>query len=308
MFLGITLALETQARVYFVHEHARYNGFVLLGEGFTVVAQGCEFLPVSAENVKKDLADISLHHKALEGITKLLSECTIGKSRKRVVVKVEDITTNRALYDAYHQRKVSETEKEEIEKLVNDLSFPERYWKPSPESLEKVLNAYIHNEGLHGADAPMYISQGLISSVDHSFRALSVFGPTAPSFFTINGDKRSIPVPSKPDPLSAINPETGRAELAFVPYTMKSIKTSMNDLYKVFKDQAIYILPRERAGPSRTTQFKDNARNKVWQILRETIGEHGGVETPEKSGAILADKKEMSEGKKISFGDDLDFD
>jgi hypothetical protein len=153
----------------------------------------------------------------------------------------------------------------------------------------------------------MYIGSGLLFETDETFLALSVFGPTAPSFYTVGGEKKDIPPPGKPDPLSVIDSTTKKPVLHVVPYTMKSIKTAMSDLYKVMKDRAIFVLPRERAGPSRTTQFTGKARDLMWTGLRESIGERS-FETSEKKKDPSADKKDVGKGKEVAYADDVDFD
>lgn len=306
IFYGIKLALQSQTRVYFIREHERYLGFVLLGEGFSIVAQDGEFLPVSAEEVREQLSKVSFHDNALSEICTILSQCKLSNN-KRKSVKPKDLSCNRALYKECQGRQVSMEEREAIMKLANDLSFPERFHRPTVENITSALKIYIRNDGNHPDDAPMYIGSGLLFETDETFLALSVFGPTAPSFYTVGGEKKDIPPPGKPDPLSVVDSTTKKPVLHVVPYTMKSIKTAMSDLYKVMKDRAIFVLPRERAGPSRTTQFTGKARDLMWTGLRESIGERS-FETSEKKKDPSADKKDVGKGKEVAYADDVDFD
>jgi hypothetical protein len=306
IFFGIRLALQSQARVYFIREHGKYLGFCLLGEGFSIVAQGSEFLPVSAEEVRNQLARVSFHDNALAEICTMLSQCKL-KNNKRKGVRPSDITSNRGLYEECLTRNVSEDEREALMKLTNDLSFPERYWRPSVENITRAIQIYCDNEGDHSSGDPMYIGGGMLFNTSEAFKALSVFGPTAPSFFTVGGEKKDIPAPGKPDPLSVPDPSTGKPMLPVIPYTMKSIRTADSDLYKVWKDKAIYILPKERAGPSRSTQFTGKARDMMWSGLRNTIGERS-IATTEAKKDPVADRKDVSKGKEIAYADELDFD
>jgi len=306
IFYGIKLALQTQARVYFIREHERYLGFVLLGEGFSVIAQGSEFTPVSSDQVREHLSKISFHTNALSEICTMLSACKLNNG-KRKTVNPSDIANNKGLYRECKMRKTTDQEKEDVMKLANDLSFPERYWKPSVENISRALKVYCDNGGVHEEEAPMYVGSGLLFETSETFLALSVFGPTAPSFFTVGGEKKDIPPPGKADPMSVIDEKTKKPVLPVIPYTMKSIKTAMIDLYKVYKDRAIFILPRERAGPSRTTQFTGKARDLMWTALRESIGERV-IEAADKKANLDADKKKVDKGKTVAYGDDLDFD
>jgi len=307
IFFGIKLALETQSRVYFVHTHGRYNGFVMLGEGFSVIAQEKEYGPVSADQVRVELQSISLHDIALKEICELLSNATLGNSRKRRAVTTSSISGYRQLYQEANARKIDGEEKETILRLTNDLSFPERFWKVSPATIDTLLDVYVNNDGVHPNEAPMYIGSGLLFETSQAYLALSVFGPTAPSFFTIGGEKKDIPDLSRPDPLSAIDPETKRQVLPFIPYTMKSMRTAMQDLYKVYKDRAVFILPKERAGPSRTTQFTGKSRNEIWTSLRTHIGSRKEEDQNAKGAVTTADEKRVVGGNAIEYGDELDF-
>lgn len=306
IFFGIKLALQSQARVFFIKEHDKYLGFTLIGEGFSIVAQGNEFTPVAAEEVREHLSKVSFHDNALSEICTILSQCKLSTG-KRKAVKPSDISSSRDLYEECQIRKTSDDEKESVMKLANDLSFPERFWRPSAENLVKALRVYCDNNGRHAEDEPMYIGSGLLFERDATYLALSVFGATAPSFFTVGGEKREVPAPGKEDPLSVIDSTTKKPVMAVIPYTMKSIRTSMADLYKVWKDKAIFVLPRERAGPSRTTQFTGKARDILWTGLRETIGERE-IAPGEKRKDPSADLKVIGKGKEVAYDDELDFD
>lgn len=306
IFYGIKLALQSQSRVYFIREHGRYLGFCLLGEGFSIVAQGTEFLPNTPEAVRDQLSKISFHDNALAEICTILSLCKL-ENNKRKSVKPKDIVNNQTLYRECRLRQVSNDEKESIMKLANDLSFPERYHRPTVENIVGALKIYVDNAGQHPRGSPMYIGSGLLFETEETFLALSVFGPTAPSFFTVGGEKKDIPPPGKPDPLSSIDSTTKKQVLPVVPYTMKSIKTAMTDLYKVYKDRAIFVLPRERAGPSRTTQYTGKARDQMWNGLRDTIGTRE-IDASEKKKDPAADKKDVGKGKEVAYVDDVDFD
>jgi len=312
IFFGIDLALNTQSRLFLVAEHGQYCGFVLLGMGFTVIAQDMKFEPVSANDLRTEIARMSPHDLALDELVKLFSEATIGSSKKRAKITKDDLKSYRAIYGVYHKRKFEQEEIDRIDSLISDLSFPERYWNVSPATIDQFLGIYANKDGAHAIDEPMYIGAGLIRENSAQYLALSVFGPTAPSFFTVGGEKKLIPAPGKADPLSVIDPSTKKPALAVIPYTMKGIRTSMDDLYKVWKDRAVYVLPRERAGPSRTTQFQGEARNKVWESMKTHIGgrENDDTDSTKKKARITAeDKDAKGKGKSISFGaDDSMFD
>jgi hypothetical protein len=312
IFYGIDLALSTQSRLFLVAEHGQYCGFVLLGMGFTVVAQDLRFEPVSAEDLRDEVAKMSPHDLALDELSKLFSEATIGTTKKRVKVSKENLKSYRSIYNQYHKRSFDSEEKDRIDSLISDLSFPERFWTVSPNTIDLFLGIYANRDGQHADDAPMYIGSGLVREDSANYLALSVFGSTAPSFFTVGGEKKAIPAPGKPDPLSVIDPATKKPTLPVIPYTMKGIRTSMDDLYKVWKDRAIFVLPRERAGPSRTTQFQGAARNQVWESLKTHIGGREIDESVDKKKVpTTADKKDTKgKGKSIAFGmdDDSAFD
>jgi hypothetical protein len=308
MFYGIKLALEAQARVYFVVEMGQYQGFVLLGEAFSIVAHEREYMPVNSDKVRVELGKISIHETALEEIVQMLSNATIGQTKKRKAITREDITRNRDLYLEVQKRKFDDDEKDRLNTLAVQLSFPERYLRVSPESIALLLNTYSLNDGVWDEKMPMYIGSGLLFETDSAYLALSVFGATAPSFFTVGGEKKDVPALGKPDPLSVLDPSTKLPMMPVIPYTMKGVRTAMNDLYKVWKDRAIYVLPKERAGPSRTTQFQRNARDEVWKSLRTYIGGRSEDEVEEKKKHYGADPRDVVGGMELAYGDDLDFD
>jgi hypothetical protein len=308
IFFGIDLALQTQARLFVVAEHGQYHGFVLIGRGFSIIAQDMEFQPVDAEQLRIEISSMSPHDLALAEIVKMFSEATIGSTKKRAKVQKADLMSYRSIYTQYHKRTFDSEEKDRIDSLISDLSFPERYWTVNPTNVEKFLSTYVNEEGVYPSPEPMYIGAGLIRETNDHYLALSVFGPTAPSFFTVGGEKKQIPAPGKPDPLSVVDPVTKRPLLPVIPYTMKGIRTAADDLYKVWKDRSIFVLSRERAGPSRTTQFQGSARNQVWDSLKLHIGGRDitDEEKKAKKSAPTADGKDTKgKGKAIGFGFDL---
>jgi hypothetical protein len=310
IFFGVQLALETQARVFIVSELETYQGFVLLGEGFSVVAHDKVYTPVSSEELRIHLSSMSIHNNALEKICDLLSASTLAGSKKRKRVVPGDISSNRSLYVEFHQRSIDDDTEEKILSLANDLSFPERYWRVNPTTIAKLFESYGKRDGGHPESEPMYIGSGLLNSVDAAYLALSVFGPTAPSFYTVKGEKKDIPAPGRPDPLSVLDAATGKPILPVVPYTMKSIRTAMADLYKVYMDRAIYVLPRERAGPSRTTQFVGKARDEIWTSLRKHVGDRGEEDRDRKKPRTdpVAEEKGNAGGLALEYGNELEFE
>lgn len=301
MFQGIQLALETQSRVYFILE-TEYAGFVLLGYGFSILAQDRIFNPLDHKELRAELDSLVSHGKTVSALADLLSHMKMISTKKVRKVKPEEITCNRVLHTLYHERDSTGLDAD-FERLVSDLAFPEPYWNITVDNLGKMFDDYA-GVNPYPPTAPMFLGGSFVKKASKEFLALSAFGPSAPSFFTHGGDKFVVPSEMMmSDPLSAEDPVTKKKPLPVIAVSQKSLAAALGDLEKVYKDGAIYQKITERAGPARTIQFRKEYRDQLWAILRKRIG---GGHLPQASGPdeeVTAEEKDIGVDKSAAVHD-----
>jgi hypothetical protein len=146
---------------------------------------------------------------------------------------------------------------------------------------------------------------------DERFIALCSFGPRAPSFWSTSGKIYPVPPVGAADPLSVFNTQTRKRAMEHIVMSTKEPRIAFNDAKKMSDGKGIKFEPNERAKDSRCHVYKGDTRDKLWDCLKQTVGEKGGVDSDDEDmdghirRAIAEGKKKQKEELKFTDLDDL---
>lgn len=197
IFCGVQLAIQAQARLYLLISDGRYMGFTLHGWYFTVSIDSYKRVPVSHEELVTAVKLVDEHNVAVAQILSKLSKMKTGgrlptkkylDERKPIVAK-----NPRELAELLRQFDLSDIEdREEIEKLANKLSFPQRFWEFSPEKILAAVDLLLA-KSFPAVDLPLYVRGGTLTTTDPALSIFGLFGESGFSFRTPGGVAIKVP-------------------------------------------------------------------------------------------------------------------
>ncbi|QUD20362.1 hypothetical protein [Armillaria borealis ambi-like virus 1] len=269
---GIRLAIECNVGIYAVIEARRYLGFVLYySEPFWVGIRGKQVTSVTAAQAKIDLQLASAHTKSLSQLCKVLSEAVIKGTTDKEIIKRDTVQTARGLYMEVQRRDLDKSQKDEIQKWADYLSFPQEFLKVTPANLASLFTAYA-GETYFGKDIPMFLGGGCIVSDSKATALCAAFGVTAPSLIMPKGEDCMISVPGSGIDASLVADKDGRAFMPFIAVYMKSIKAAAADLDSVFKNRKVSFRRGVKGGPSKAQyQFIGSNKDDIWVSLCSAV-------------------------------------
>jgi hypothetical protein len=282
------IALQAQARLFVVLSGKTYVGCAVLGYRFSVIVNGAHIVPEASKDVRSAAADMDLHSRALDWISRKLRSLDVAAGA------MEDdqpilFSSAREVYREINRRvKLEGQDLDELTEHLASVTFYENYWSAS--HVDKILRAIrlLTSEDEIEAALPMHLAPSLIYDTSREFQVLSAFGPAAPSFVNERGTVYPIPEgPNAKDPLSEVDPLTGKPRLSKIYVAQKNISVAVNDMRSVLKKRSIRMDLGERAGAYRTIEYTNTARNQIWDALKQI---------PFKSHSVVAGKRKADDG------------
>jgi len=266
----IRIALDAQARLFLIISNGRYLGAAILGAKFTIFKGGEAIRPGTNDQVQLRVQELDEHGKALTKICEVLS----GLDIRDEIISTQTITPRqirgtRHLFEEIQRREKAEgSDLEELTEQLGRLNFVENYHTFHLDKITELMRRLALSEE-YSSPAPMHLPPAHIYDQSLEFNILSVFGPMAPSFVDQRGTEYPIPTgPSAPDPLSVVDPVTGKRPLDFILISGKKLTTAVNDLVHVRKQRKIRQNPMERAAGYRTIKFTGNGRSQIWDMMK----------------------------------------
>jgi len=302
---GMKLAIVTQTRLFVILEQGTYNGFVLLGAGFTVYMHDRKYRPDDVDDLQEHLSNLTSHRRALSEICEMLSKIRIEATASLQVIDPARVEGARVLHReiAIRKKNITGDEKVQIEKLGIDLAFPEHYLKPTVKHVQEMI-ALVVSEDVPQLSSPMYLPVDRFFSDDHFFIVMSQFGANAPSFRTTGGDEFKIPKLGEEDSLSAMI-EIGKDKkkvkvMSDIRVSMKVLNVAISDFRTLLNTKSISFKPKERAGMVRQIVFGGAERDELWTTLRTHIGAY---QPPKKQKITKDDQEALDDGESVEGGD-----
>lgn len=271
ILLGIDLCLESQSRLYLLIEKGQYLGFVLLGCRFSIILNGSEHIPLDPADLRKELSSVTSHSNAVTGIINVLSSLDL-KDGEEVDMDLgeKDYTGARMLSEDILKHKSKGDSVDQINRLLMDLSFDEPYWRMTKENLVTALETIFQDPDRVEQSWPMYLSPTTLWDTSITSSVLSAFGPSAPSFLSLGGQKYEIPLSSRDDPYS-IADSRGKRPLDIITVSVKALATAIQDWNRMRKERMILQQVGERAGGHRTLRLSGEYRDEIWALLRSCV-------------------------------------
>jgi len=186
IYSAVKLALLTGAtvRVITTPNHI-YQGFVLVGDGYTLYQWGNEFSPVPNSTFLKEFERTSPHTASFNELMELiLFEDDMERAKEKPL-----IDTMQKVALALRMKGYNGSHEEKIKLLARNLIFPTDHFLPvTAHNVTRVLTAMTNNE----SEEHYPLHSLAILERDRKKRLLSAFGATAPTFIIPGGRMVSL--------------------------------------------------------------------------------------------------------------------
>lgn len=307
IFFCLQTALEAQGRLYVVISNGNYLGCAILGFKFDISFNGMRVEADGAVDLAKLAGNLDEHSKALKTLENTLKGLTlVGEDDINMDVEL-DMSNARAVHREILKRVVPPADEIEVlTKLVKQLTFTQKYWPISGETLARAISMIISDDEVP-ADWPMYLDPLSIHDGSRIFEVLSVFGPMAPSLVDAGGSDVKIPQGTKDDDPESCVPEGGvsiKRPKLFI--SGKKLHVACNDMRSVWNKRKIRQNVNERAGGFRTISVSGKQRDAVWNALKmipwETPNEKGKKRAAEDEGGTDKKKQKKDEVTEETLG------
>jgi len=275
MLMGIDLALDTQSRCFVIVDKNKYLGFTLLGARFAVFANTRWFAPADEQDLLTALARMDPHESAVVDIIDKLeklhaSDRYTGMMNRSIFAEPE------TLVGELEKLKVSEIDDEDIrdlDRFIRNLNYMGTgYISQNPQMIADMLATLASAKDIP-LSRPTYLPSVKAPFASRNFRALSRFGPEAPSFWNDRGTE----IICKPVDKSVVSTggkrKIGDSDIfGNMPdkllITPKPLLIAVRDLDKVIESGKVKMDAKERAGKYRNISLEnEDTRKSVWKGL-----------------------------------------
>lgn len=300
MFLGISLAIRAQARMFPIIKEKRYLGFTLHGWYFSVSIDGYKHRPVEYKELAQKVRLVDEHAVAIAEIFSRLAKMKLtdtGKApaKKTLIEERSKVVHNPRLLNEFIRRfNLDLDDKEEIEKLTSRLSFPQRYW---PFTVDNVLRAVdlLIADSFPPVDLPMYPRSGTITTSDPALSVFALFGECGFSFKTSGGKAYKVPASISGD--TVLKPYKGKNQKEVKPnptfvLSKKSLGLCVED-WKVFMADRQFLNKETRDAAFRAIRFGGPFGVKFWTGIVERVG------------SVAIAEGSASKADQVELGDDI---
>jgi hypothetical protein len=275
IMLGIDLALDTQSRCFVIIDKNKYLGFTLLGARFAIFANTRWFAPANEQDLHTALARMDPHESAVSDILEKLeklraSDRYSGMANRSIFAEPE------TLVGELEKLKISEVDDEDVRDLdryIRNLNYMGTgYLSQNPQMIADMLATLASAKDIPLV-RPTYLPSIKAPFASRHFRALSRFGPEAPSFWNDRGSE----IICKPVDKSVVSTggkrKIGETDIfGNMPdkllITPKPLLIAVRDLDKVVDSGKVKMDAKERAGKYRNISLEnEDTRKSVWKGL-----------------------------------------
>jgi len=279
VFLGIQLAIQGQARLFPFIKDGKYLGFALLGGGFKLSIDGYVRSPVPHVELLATVSKMDEHRVAVGEIIMKLAKMKLI-STKRMPSKtwakeaMETASSNpRELVERIKELTLDDETREEIEKLANRLSYPQRFLDFSSTNILYAVDLLVSGEW-PPLDKPMFTRGGTITALTPELSVFAMFGDTSFSFRTVGGSARMIPSEWKDDML--FKPYMGKNGKEVVPnppviLSKKSLGMCVSDWRDLLLARQI-LMKSSRDQAFRSIVFGGKLAKEFWKGFVDRVG------------------------------------
>jgi hypothetical protein len=278
MFLGIKLAIEAQARVFFIIEQRKYCGFSLHGWYFTVSIDSYVHRPLAYPELIAKARLMDEHAVAVAQILAKLMKMKIGDrapTKKMLQDAKENVMKNpRALSELVRKFDLEDNDDlEELEKLANKLSYTQSFLSFTVENVLFAIDLLVA-KSFPPLDRPMFTRGGVVTSRDPLLSVFAMFGDVSFSLRTAGGQAWKIAVDRSSD--TRFKPYTGKQGKEVKPnptviLSKKSLGLCVDD-WKLFMSERTALIKSTRDQAFRAVTFGGKAAKDFWYGVIDRIG------------------------------------
>jgi hypothetical protein len=305
-YFVLQLALDAEATFLPVIHRGQYLGALVLGENIRLFHKGKLVVPLSADQIMAELRTFNVHDTSIILLAQLLTLSPFKSEPGRFERLTSlDLASARCVYNEVAKREISKSEKAEVRKLVDKLSFQEEYWVLNEENLRHLLQSLVN--GRVAPDVPCYLRDGAVLCDDDFVAALSAFGPRAPTFRL--GDK-SISVPR----LGAVDSnltedKDKRTAIPLIPVYLAPLLSAVQQMRAVYNNSTLNYFGAKKGVAGRFDDPKKRmyaitglAKSELYTMLKEFC-DRGRTEAQlVKDSQVAGRKRKMAQVEETEAG------
>lgn len=286
---GISLALESQSLLFLVFVDGQYCGFCLLGERFSVFANGSWHEPQSAADLREDLQKVQSRRHRLQSLGTVLSRMKT-LSGDKIMVDEDRLSEYPYLAEMLAQLDLDEeddTDEREISDLLGSTLTITEYKTFKPRNISETMQNIFETDFLVPDDVPFFIPLKNWRGIDSKeYMLLAQYGPRSFSFRNAKGIEYRVPSKiTDNDPLSHDLKETEKPNRLLV--YEKPVRECVRDLEELCKRGAIKMDLTERAAGQRAHTFQGQQLKDIWSCLKD-LAAREVLKAPEGKGKEVA--------------------
>jgi hypothetical protein len=253
---GCRLALQGQARLFLVFDEDSYKGFTLLGEQFDVyIGRSC-LHPITAQNLKAELAKVATRR----GSAQMLK--SIGEAKGMMVVDEDKLMASSAyvvevlVFLRDLEAPLNKEELEQVRMALSRLHFQKKFLAFSPANIKAALEDI--SQEYTRPDVPFYISHSAWKDIENPIhQILARFGPNSISFFNSKGTAVEIKSSIAAGQSVLFSPVSTKGRVLVYE---KPLNVAYQEMVKVVKSGYVWQDEGERAAGQRAHTFVDGLR------------------------------------------------
>jgi len=303
--MGMHLADQTKSTIRYIIEKGTYHGFVLIGDHIKIINTN---RVVSAVTEQELIDAIPKVLGVDQAITKLIAKIhevkLIDKVTPRYQCDINEMKSSRSIFNKLRTIDTdyfSRSELDEIDLILQDITFGETYLPITPASLSLFI-AYVSTGDLGLlSDHPTLLTHKLWRTTDRVSIGLAAFGPTVPTISFGVKPKAAvieIPLPSVADTVSTMG-----GAYPTMPIKVTSFRGGVDFWQPVF-GTGVILLPHARPGKKEkydlrgiSAHFTGVSFQNVWGQLKQSVADHRAANAGKRKRGMEDEGPSAKKGK-----------
>jgi len=304
LYLGIELAIQSNAAITAVIEKGVYHGFVLQASNLRFTMGGMTRSAIAFGSIKESIKSLNRHAEILGKIVALLNSAIKDDGMPWYNFSLADVNTSRKLMTTWLSVNLdfytSTTFLDELKGLFDALVFGDSFAVCSQKSLMDFLNYVYTGDGNFIQGYPAYFGGNAWKDRSRVNIGLGIFGPRVPtlSFGKPKDQIFQIPGDNNKEDTNTIVNEEKKMPLRYLPFKEEPLTLAASQWSTMFNTGKI-IIPHGRKG-------KQEFTNTLPLIFR-TNGEVPFLAMYQKVKDIsIATRNDLKQGKRPREKDDVE--